>query len=160
MQETPIQQFFRLFKQDYAIPALFISLVALVLGHMINVAPIALIGAIGLFSAFDAIGFWLVCDRSKEDNKLEYRMIQVTMQILICAYIGWPLFVLFLLIWVGGFCDVLFYWLLKQWEYIKYEDMFWAWWTILGFFGKVNGKQLTIVSSIVAVIGLTIAFFI
>ena len=60
--------------------------------------------------------------------------------------------------WWFGLCDMLYYVLLKQ-EFIKYQDMFWLWWTpagilkSVGLLEKVSGGTLVIQS----IIGLIIA---
>jgi hypothetical protein len=150
--------------------------VALVFGE-----PIALVcGTVLSFAAFDVYGFHHVGTRfetKNEDNEphfkeliLSYRFMQADKKIMflfifilvsvIHSFSAW-ITIAAVFAWWMGFCDLLYYIILRQWDMLKFKDhMNWLEWTLWGMLFKVfkrsiHGKHLVWFSSIGFLLSMT-----
>lgn len=130
-------------------------------------APL-LISAIFLFSSMDAIGYFHLVwggdqgipANNQEERLVSYRFIQTVFQIMLSLILymhsGITYALAFNIIWWFGFCDMLYYIMLKQ-RFIDYEDMFWLWWTPAGILKKagliktITGRTM-LIQSIVGIV--------
>jgi hypothetical protein len=157
--KSDLELFIQLATKDYAFVALLISLIGFIVSAFTPLyPPIILLLAIFSFTAFDTIGWESVAHSEDRMNIVRYRIDQTVFQYIIAALAmsvsGGLVWVTigYILLWWIGLCDVLFYYLLKkQNDLYSYGNMPWVWWTPLGIYNKIygrdtNGKELTIIS--------------
>jgi hypothetical protein len=154
---------------DYSYVTFALSAVLMVASVLTGI-PFLLASSVFLFSSMDAIGYFhlvwggdqSVPANNQEARLISYRFIQTVFQamitVILYTQVGIKYALAFNTMWWFGLCDMLYYVLLKQ-EFIKYQDMFWLWWTpagilkSLGLLEKVSGVTMVIQS----IIGLIIA---
>lgn len=109
------------------------------------------------FASFDRIG-WFHLKPETETQIVGYRIIQHGYLILLGAslfHIGVDVSVAFIFSWYMGVCDMLYYILGKEYEYMSYTNMYWLWWCPWTYFGiEKTGRNLTIWSLIAVAISL------
>lgn len=155
-----------IFSSDYSFIALICAFTGLLFFDNLspNVARlVVMFSAIVMLSALDAIIFNKIlvshnAGHNDETNQqlTTYRMLQGTIQIFVFVSVfiisGTLSALLCIILWWLGVCDLLFYILLLQTNYMFAErNMTWLWWTIPGlitriFGGQFGGKALTLTS--------------
>lgn len=152
-----IERVWGVITRDWSFLALLVSVLGFGIAAVVPMSPVwILILAIVSFAAFDVIGFESIRNVGG-DSLIAYRICQSAFQwmisILATSLSGGLLWVGFgyTFLWWVGVCDWLYYPLRREYEYVKYTDMFWLWWTPLGIVNKAlgrrtNGVQFTIVS--------------
>ena len=141
--------FINLIRRDWAFPAIILSLLGLWGGAIIDIPhPILLAFGLIIFTAFDVFGYESVAHSTDRDNLVRYRIIQTVFQWTIFLVLGllthWNLWTTlgFIYLWWMGVCDVLFYIILGRLGQMKhYGDMFWLWWTPIGIWNTINGRN-------------------
>jgi hypothetical protein len=149
MREGDDSLFFNLIKRDWAFPAFVFSLIGLFGSVFIDI-PYPLILAFGLilFTAFDVFGYGSVEQSTDRENLVRYRIIQTGFQWTLFLLLGiithWNTWVTigYIYLWWMGVCDMLFYVLLgKLGDMLNYGNMYWLWWTPIGIWNKLNGRE-------------------
>lgn len=111
------------------------------------------------FSSFDRIG-WFHLKPLSETQIVGYRIIQHGYLILLGAslfHVGADVSIAFIFSWYMGVCDLLYYLVGKEFNYINYTNMYWLWWCPWTYFGiQKTGKNLTIWSIIAVAVSLLI----
>lgn len=140
---------------------LLISLLMLLIAVLWK-EPISLyLGATLFFTVFDVYGYYYLLTRSGNDSeintenyftyKFAYRSLQIGIQILlimliICISIINKFTIIpllaFIISWWLGLCDYLYYIILKQYDMLEYNDMFWLWWTPYGIIFKIYKEPI------------------
>ncbi len=141
--------FINLIRRDWAFPAIVFSLLGLIGGAIIDIPnPFILAFGLIIFTAFDVFGYASVENSKDRDNLVRYRIIQTVFQWTIFLLLGllthWNLWTTlgFIYLWWMGVCDVLFYVLLgKLKDMLGYGNMYWLWWTPMGIWDKINGRE-------------------
>ena len=141
--------FINLIRRDWAFPAIVFSLLGLIGGAFIDIPnPFILAFGLIIFTAFDVFGYASVENSKDRDNLVRYRIIQTVFQWTIFLVLGllthWNLWTTigFIYLWWMGVCDVLFYVLLgKLKDMLGYGNMYWLWWTPMGIWDKINGRE-------------------
>ncbi len=149
--KSDLELFYQLATKDYAFLALVISLIGFIVSSFTMLyPPIILLLALISFTAFDSIGWESVAHSEERMNVVRYRIDQTTYQYIIAAFAtavsGQLVWVTigYILLWWIGLCDVLFYYLLKkQNDLYSYGNMPWVWWTPLGIYNKIVGRDTT-----------------
>lgn len=149
--KSDLELFYQLATKDYAFLALVISLIGFIISSFTMLyPPIILLLALLSFTAFDSIGWESVAHSEERMNVVRYRIDQTTYQYIIAALAtavsGQLVWVTigYILLWWIGLCDVLFYYLLKkQNDLYSYGNMPWVWWTPLGIYNKIVGRDTT-----------------
>jgi hypothetical protein len=147
-------RFWAIFFAHYSVPVFAASIIYLVFSQFIGVNKYLLLAsAILNFSAFDVIGFRLANDTSL--GVTLYRVIQVGYQLLILYILymvnqTFELPLAFIWLWWWGVCDLLYYIIAKQFDYVlspNSKNFYWLWWTPYGLLGGLfhvapTGRQL------------------
>ena len=149
--KSDLELFVQLATKDYAFLALVVSLIGFIVAGFTPIyPPLILIFSLLSFTAFDTIGWESVAHAEDRMCVVRYRIDQTLYQyiiaILASSLSGGLLWVSlgYILLWWIGLCDVLFYYLLKkQNDLYSYGNMPWVWWTPLGIYNKIVGRDTT-----------------
>lgn len=162
-----------IYKKDYSVIAFILSLLGLLISGFFDFNIGLYLFAVITFAGFDSIGYHYVLTREEklEKNSVSfdeanqgYRIVQTTIQVIISYYLlshNWLLALLFNLTWWFGACDLLFYLLLKQYDFINNNNMPWLWWTVFGILNnkskhKNTGLELLLYSLISVVLSIAL----
>lgn len=153
---------------DYSYITFAISAVLMAVSILTSIDVLLLVSSVAMFASMDAIGYFhlvwggdqMVPANNQDARLVSYRFIQTVFQTLVTFVLytktDAPYYIAFNIMWWFGFCDMLYYVLLKQ-RFIQYQDMFWLWWTpagilkSIGILKKVTGTTM-LVQSIIGII--------
>lgn len=138
---------------------------------------IATISAVILFTAFDVMGYYYITTKEETPNSsrnesrlVVYRIAQTLFQLCIAVAL-WKFAsiisaICFMLAWWFFVCDCLYYVILRQ-NFLKFDNVFWAWWTPLGIYRKftkstklITGKECLAQAIIGTVIVAALLYFV
>ena len=157
--------------KDYSYISFALSILMATISVLFPSTAALVVASILMFASMDAIGYFHLLwggDQGKEvpnyqERLVSYRFIQTGFQILLSILlfsVGGILPVLaFNIVWWFGFCDLMYYVLLKQ-NFMEYGDMYWLWWTpigiarSMGLVSAITGTMLIIQS----LVGIIVAF--
>lgn len=154
-----IDKFIRFLKLDYSgivfiLTTLFYALT--LLNFSLNPFILYLLLLLN-FSSFDRIG-WFHLKPQSEGQVVGYRIIQHGYLILLGAslfHLGVGPTIAFVFSWYMGVCDLLYYIVGKEFNYMSYTNMYWLWWCPWTYFGvEKNGKNLTLWSIIAIIVSM------
>lgn len=161
---------------DYSYVAFAISAISTVAAVLMASPLLMILSAVLLFSSMDAIGYFhlvwggnqTIPANNQDQRLVSYRFIQTVFQALVTIVlytnVGLMYAISFNLMWWFGVCDILYYVLLKQ-NFMKYEDMFWLWWTpigigrSLGIVKEISGKMALLQALLGLVVGFVLLLF-
>lgn len=163
MLTVTLRNIYDFFKKDFA-PVTFVITTLLyfycIVFHVEN--SYLMYGLLILnFAAFDRIGYYYLAKDSTNINQLiSYRILQHGFLIMlgISFYLINPLIpLLFFMSWLFGVCDMFYYILGKNWDFMTYTNMYWLWWCPWSYIGiPKTGKNLALISVIIILISLLI----
>ena len=153
--------FYQLSKKDYTLKLYLLSMLAMALGCWFGEALTIYVSVILFFTCFDCYGYEYLLTRHnklKEATEVDYNQFKIAYRImqgalmftlgliLILVSIIWELtsvlFIATALTWWFGFCDYLFYKILKQNEIWQTKDFTWLAWTPYGIYLRIVKKPI------------------
>lgn len=141
---------------DFSVITLVISTI-LYLFHVVSVfhsePAIVYTLSILLFGAYDRLSYHHVLQQREGKERTAYRIVQHVFLAIVGAVL-WSLspiaFIMFIISWLFGVVDCLYYVIGKDWNFVKYEEMYWLWWMPWTWVGiPKNGRNLLGISVVV-----------
>lgn len=161
--QTALQKLINFLKLDYSAIVFIISTLVYTLTLFpLDLHPFILYIVLLLnFSSFDRIGWKHIIHINASTMQIVgYRIIQHGYLILLGAslfHIDPNVSIAFLFSWYMGTCDLLYYIVGKEYNFIKYTDMYWLWWCPWAYFKiEKTGVNLLVWSIISVLISLFI----
>lgn len=161
--QTTLKKFISFLRLDYsAIVFILSTLIYTLTLFPLDLHPFILYIVLLLnFSSFDRIGWkHIIQYNSNTIQIVGYRIIQHGYLILLGAslfHIDPSVSIAFLFSWYMGTCDLLYYIVGKEYNFIKFTNMYWLWWCPWAYFKiKKTGVNLVIWSCVSILISIFI----